>query len=133
MGNRKINEPNNNNNDELEIMDHPKSSNNYIQKIRKLGSSHLNKIIIAYTLYGIWYTIQDAVQYFYQNDSLSPIYRLPPFILTAIMIIWEIYFCNKHKNERFRHLILICCFVMCQELLFDWQILVWIINQIYQL
>lgn len=125
MSDRNINQVNENNNDGLEVIEQPKSSNNCIHKIKKLTSSHFNKIIITYILYGLWYTIQDAVQYFYQNESLSPIYRLPPFMFTAIMILWEIYFCNKHKNKRFRHLILICCFVMCQELLFDWEILVW--------
>eukprot|EP01083_Nonionella_stella_P055124 145496_1 len=108
---------------------HPQH-NEHIQQPREHAPSHFTKIIIAYALTAIWFAIQDGHQYYYQNAQWSAIYKLPPFIIVSALFVYEKYFCKPHKNERFVHLILLCLFIMAQELLFEWGLLVYEVNHL---
>eukprot|EP01083_Nonionella_stella_P210998 763370_1 len=107
-----------------QIINEMNRSSHNIEKLKKIATSHFNKIIISYIVSAIWFIVQDGYQYYYQNEKWSPILRLPPFVFTSLLFSYEIYVCKQHKKQPFVHFILLCLFIMCQELLFDWSVLV---------
>ena len=86
---------------------------------------HFRKISFMYILMVLWFTILNGFQWYNESMRYSAWYKLPPFVIIASMLLWELYLCETHKNIRFVHYSLICIFIQVQQLcLFDWGYLV---------
>lgn len=95
----------------------------------KLLDPHFNKLSVLYLLMAIWYTILNAFEWYYESVKFSSLYKLPPLVMIAIVLLYELYICDTHKHIRFVHFSLICVFVQVQQLcLFDWSYLVMELN-----